>query len=167
MGKKKPGRRTNAKGRSLGEARHVRLYLWLLKSTAYQALDCTARTLLVEFYALYNGMNNGELFLSVREAARRLGVAPNTALKAIRQLEAKGFIRPNQRGSFDWKGGAATSWILTEYEHAGQLATKDFMRWERDGENRKPVSPIATIGIKQCDHEPKNPVRLVRDRLNF
>jgi len=137
----------NAKGRSVGDARHVRLYHWLLKSEAYRSLDCTARALLVEFYSLYNGMNNGELFLSVREAARRLGVAPNTAQKAIRQLEHKGFIRPNQRGSFHWKAGHATSWILTEYEYAGKLATKDFMRWQLNGEKQKPVLRLATGGI--------------------
>jgi hypothetical protein len=137
----------NAKGRSVGAARHVRLYLWLVSSEAYQALDCTARALLVEFYSLYNGMNNGELFLSVREAARRLGVAPNTAMKAIRQLEDKGFIRPNQRGSFHWKAGHATSWILTEFEYSGKSATKDFMRWQPNGEKQKPVLRLATGGI--------------------
>lgn len=144
---KRPGKRMDAKGRSVGDARHVRFYQWLLTSDAYRALDCTARALLVEFYSLYNGMNNGALFLSVREAARRLGVAPNTAQKAIRQLEDKGFIRSKLKGSFDWKGGHATSWILTEFEYAGQLATKDFMRWQPNAEKQKPVLKLATGGI--------------------
>lgn len=131
MPDRRPGRKIDKKGRSKGNDPHVRLYRWLHQSEAYQSLDCTARSLLVEFYALYNGTNNGELFLSVREAARRLGVAPNTAQKAIRALVGRGFIRPRQRGSFHHKGGPATQWILTEFEFAGEPGTKDFMRWRR------------------------------------
>ncbi len=158
--------RMNAKGRSLGEFRHVRLHRWLLNSPAYRALGCTARALLIEIYDLHNGMNNGELFLSVREAARRLGVWPNTALKAIHELEDKGFIRPKQRGSFDWKDGKATSWILTEFAHAGQLPTKDFMGWQPEGEKQKPVSENATDGLNHCDRPAPHPPATRRHGVN-
>ena len=164
--RRKPGKRVDATGRSRGDPKHVRLYQWLLDSDAYRALDCTARALLVEFYALCNGRNNGEIFLSVREAARRLGVAPNTAVKAIRELEAKGFIRPKQRGSFNWKGGKATIWILTEYGHAGELPTKDFMRWRPDPENQNAVSVLAPSRINSCDRAAVEPPARVPRRIN-
>lgn len=135
----------------MGKDRFVCLYHWLLKSEAYRSLNGTARALLVEFYALYNGRNNGELFLSVREAARRLRVAPNTAVKAIAQLQDRGFIRANHVGSFNWKGGNATSWILTEFSFADQLPTKDFMRWRPQAENQKPILVLETDGRKNCD----------------
>lgn len=90
----------------------------------------TARCLEMELKALHNGSNNGNFFLSVREAAKRLGIAPNTAARAFNELEEKGFIKPKQKGAFAWKVRHATSWILTEFEYNGQLATKDFMRWQ-------------------------------------
>ena len=36
--------------------------------------------------------NNGKINLSVRQAAKRLGVTKNTAVKAFHDLQAKGFI---------------------------------------------------------------------------
>jgi hypothetical protein len=77
-----------------------------------------ARSLLVELYAVHDGQNNGALYLSIRDAARRVGVAANTVLRGFRDLECRGFIRPNQRGSFSWKARHATTWVLTEFGHA-------------------------------------------------
>lgn len=130
----------NSKGRMKGELSHVRHYHWMLNSPAWRSLSLKARVLEMELKALYNGMNNGQLFMSVREAANRLGVATNTASKAIEELQEKGFIRPNQKGHFDWKKCPATSWILTEFAFNGALATKDFMRWKE----KKSVSIIET-----------------------
>ncbi len=133
MKPRKAGRRTDATGRSKGESAHVRLYGWELKSVAYRSLSVAARSLLIELKALYNGGNNGDLFLSVREAARRLGVGKNRAGKAFRELRDRGFIRPHHVGAFSLKyesrRGNATSWILTEFALASALPTKDFMRW--------------------------------------
>lgn len=136
--KKRQMNGVTAKGRSKKDTKHVRLHHYLLRSDAYNALPCTARALLVEMYDLYNGQNNGELFLSVREAARRIGTSPNTARKAFAELQEKGFIRVNQAGSFDWKeNGKATSWVLTEHAFNGALPTKEFMRWKPEAGIRK------------------------------
>jgi hypothetical protein len=108
--------------------------LWLLKSAAYSSLGVGARALLVELYALYHGLNNGELFLSIREAARRLGCSSNYAAKCIAELCDRRFIRPHRLGGFNMKSearrGTATCWVLTEFPLGNALAgTKDFMRW--------------------------------------
>jgi len=134
-------------------ARHVRLHFWMMKSPAWRDLTPTARALLVELYALYNGSNNGDLFLSVRDAARRLAVADNTAWRSLQELERHGFIRAAKRGAFHLKVRHATCWILTEFEHAGKLATKDFMRWSQAAEIQKPVAKIETNGSKICDRD--------------
>ena len=115
--------------RKASPEKHVRLHRYLLHSPAYRSLGLPARCLLVELYDLYNGENNGHVFLSVRSAATRLGISKNTAHAAFKQLESRGFIRPNQKSSFDWKKRLATSWILAEFEFAGQLPSKNFMRW--------------------------------------
>jgi DNA-binding MarR family transcriptional regulator len=116
-----------------GHNKFVCLYRYVLGSEAHRSLGLAARCLLVEFYDLYNGSNNGYIFMSVRSAAERLGVSKNTAHKALRELEDRGFVRPHQRSSFDWKKRLATTWILAEYEYAGQPASKEFMRWKPPG----------------------------------
>ena len=64
-------RKLNRKGRNKWEAKHVRLYDYMLSSTAYLSLTCPARAVLIEIARVYNGANNGRLGLSVRAAAKR------------------------------------------------------------------------------------------------
>lgn len=138
---KRRGGKSDPTGRTMGAGAHVRLYRWLLNSEAWRSLPCEARALLVELYALHNGANNGSLFLSVREGARRLGVGKTTAARAFADLLDRGFIRPNVQGAFSRKVRHATSWVLTEFEYGGQLATKDFARWQSSGKIQNTVPP--------------------------
>lgn len=149
--KPKSGRRVNATGRSEGGESHVRLYGWELKSPAYRALSIGGRALLIELKALYNGRNNGELFLSVRDAAGRLGVSKNYAWDRFWELRRLGFIRPHRVGAFNLKSearrGEATSWVLTEFALGPALPTKDFMHWRP---SRLPVAEIhSTVPIER------------------
>ena len=152
-------------GRASRDGKHVRDYEWMLCCEAYQSLDCVQRCLLHELKRLYAGTNNGELFLSVRRAAALLGVHKDTAARAFKYLENRGFIRAQQRGHFDWKtggddkpGGPATTWILTEFEHAGQLAAKSFMAWRPTPEALAWMPP----GGDKKKHGPKS-----RDKLSL
>src|SRR5258708_1232645 len=99
----KTGRRTDPTGRSRGDARHARLYGWMLNSPAYRSLTPLARALLIELYALHNGKNNGELYLSVRDAAKRLNVGKTKAAPAFAELVDRQFIKARQTGDFLWK----------------------------------------------------------------
>jgi hypothetical protein len=139
------------RAKSSGPLKHVRLHRWLLESPAYRSLSLAARCLMVELYDRFNGENNGNVFLSVRDAAACLGIGKNRAGEAFGELEAKGFIRARQRGSFQWKTRQATTWVLTEYEFAGQPATKSFMRW-RPAENQNSVPLAGTVGMPGRDH---------------
>lgn len=123
------GRGTDATGRSIGSTRFLMLEHWVLKSTAWRSLPPASRALYVELAQRFNGSNNGEISLSVREAARLLHIAKDTASSCFHELEAKGFIRRNVCGSFNWKRKHATMWILTEHPFGDQLATKDFASW--------------------------------------
>ena len=143
--KRKHGQRVDPTGRSKGEARHARLYHWETGSAAFRSLEIGARALLLEFKALHNGSNNGSLFMSVREAAKRLCCSKNLAGRMLDQLQDRGFIRPNKKGGFNVKatrgGGAATTWILTEYPigEAQGAGTRDFMRWPPPEEKHSAV----------------------------
>ena len=128
--RRKVGRGVDAKGRSRSDAKHVRLYWWLLGSPAYRHLTCYGRSLLVEFVYRHNGENNGRISMSVREASTLLNVAPGTAIKALGDLQVKGFIKPALRGSFDLKKRHATEWTLTMEPLGEAEPTKDFMQWK-------------------------------------
>ncbi len=123
------GRGHNRTGRSRGGDRFVKLEHWMLKSPAWRALPPAARALYVALAQRYNGLNNGQISVSVREAARDVNIAKDTASKTFHQLEAIGFIRCHVCGSFNWKLRHATTWILTEFPVGEEAATKDFMSW--------------------------------------
>lgn len=126
---KRRGRKHDATGRSVGDVRFVMLEHYMLASAAWKSLKCPSRALYVALRQRYNGSNNGKISMSAREAASELHIAKDTATICFRDLERKGFIRVAQKGSFNWKQGMATTWILTADAFNGELATKDFMRW--------------------------------------
>jgi hypothetical protein len=126
----------------------------MMKTPAWQSLAIGPRQLLVELYNLYNGSNNGQLFLSVRDAAKRLHVTPNTVSPWFGVLIETGFIKVAQRGTFSLKSRHATSWTLTEFPLGDDLPTKEFARWRSTDEIQKPVSKSETDGIKNCDRGP-------------
>ena len=138
-------RKHNRKGRTKGGERFVKLDHYFLKSQAWRSLKPVQRALYLELAMRFNGTNNGEIALSVRDGARLVRAGKDTISRAFHQLEFKGFIRRNQCGSFDWKLRHATTWILTEHKLGDQLATKDFMRWRpsktEPGPQNKPKRP--------------------------
>ncbi|WP_428629858.1 hypothetical protein [Sphingopyxis sp.] len=116
MTRKGKARRPDATGRSL-TSRFVRLDHRLLRSNSYRGLYPNARALLVELAMLDNGSNNGSLYLSVRDAAHRMGVADLTAAsRAFDELAETGFIEMTQEGHFNIKASEksrARCWRLT------------------------------------------------------
>lgn len=153
MAGKRKSRAVDATGRNKYD-RHVRLHHWLLESPAWRSLNPCARAALIEFYSLYNGSNNGDIFLSVRHLAERLGINPRTASKALADLTERGFIRVRQKGSFNQKVKSATIWILTEFSYADQLPGKDFMRWQPPVKIQNTVARSASDGCTQYHRGP-------------
>jgi hypothetical protein len=98
----------NRTGRSKGEARHIRLYHWLLASPAWRSLKPVERAAYVDI------------------ASRYAGHGSNKA------LQERGFIVLTKRGAFSLKLRHATEWRRTEFPcdvtHA--VPSKDFMRWQ-------------------------------------
>lgn len=162
--------KTNAKGRGKSEPLHARLYDVLVHSPAYRSLSPYARSLYTELKLLYRPGHNGETYLSVRRAADLLGtvqltqggedngkpveprvgapIAKATAEKAFGELLSRGFIKMAKAGTFNWKQGKATTWILTEYPIGDALATKDYRDWT--------PGPIAPRARRLAPHERKS-----------
>lgn len=130
----------DATGRSKGGVRYVKLNHWMLNTVAWRSLRPASRVLYIELAKLYNGSNNGDLWLSVRDAGKLIRVNKDTAASCFRELEDKGFIKRNRCGSFIWKLKQATTWILTEFDFQEDSATKDFTRWRPEKEKHGPKS---------------------------
>jgi len=149
--------KTDAKGRNKKDARHVRHYEVTLASPAYRALSCYGRALLTELKRLYNGDNNGRLYLSLRAAAEAINANKDTAGKAFSELRAKGFIRPNQIGAYSQKVSPdgsmrATTWILSEFAFGDELASKEYMRWRSAADDvLEPPTKTKRGAIRQTD----------------
>ena len=128
--------RINAAGRST-RVLHVRMDHPVFYSAAYRALSPTARALLWELIGLFNGSNNGEIYLSVRDAERLLGVASDAAVtRAFRELQAHLLVVAVQPGSFGRKVAHATTWRLTFAHTPGAGPTRDYTKWKAPAGSR-------------------------------
>jgi hypothetical protein len=145
-------------GRNKFGPRHVRIHHWEMDCPAWKQMSVYGRALVIELRSRFNGGNNGEIHLSVREAAKALNCHRDTAAKALRDVEAKGWVQTNQKGSFDWKGGAATTFILANEQMGDKSATKNFMSWKPAPENTKAGTTkpahVAQNGTTKPDHVP-------------
>ncbi|MGQ7830449.1 hypothetical protein [Altererythrobacter sp. Z27] len=125
-------RRVNATGRSEGHTgRFSRLPQGVQFGNACQSLSPNARSLLLELISIYNGENNGSLYLSMRDAAARMGVADLTAAsREFDDLQALGFIEMTVDSAF--RGGSSSTsrarcWRLAFGNGPGRkLATHDY-----------------------------------------
>jgi hypothetical protein len=94
-------KRHNQTGRSAQRhEQYAPLSYPMLKSPAWRSLGGSAIKVLLELHTRFHGMNNGELFLGLDEAARTLGIGKATAKAAFDQLVEKGFLRLTKRGIF-------------------------------------------------------------------
>lgn len=109
--------KVNAKGQNDLTDRFVRLPHKLLSSGAYRSLGVTARALLVELIMLDFGSNNGSLYLSLRDAADRLGFSDHHSVSAaFNELLDRGFVRCTKEAHFQIKTAdqsRARCWCLT------------------------------------------------------
>ena len=131
MSKRQQKNKPNATGRN-PTGRFVRLPHPLLHSPAYRSLSPNARSLLTELTMLHNGTNNGSLYLSVGDAAARLGVIdPHTAARAFDELEERGFISMTKDAHFKVKASEhsrARTWRLDWLPGpGGRFARFDFL----------------------------------------
>ena len=109
-GKHKRKARVDAKGRNpdaVGtEDRVLILRRSFWHSPHIAACSGASRALIVELQAMFNGGNNGELFLSVRDAADRLGFTDlEAAQNAVAEVERLGLVTVTANGSFAMKAG--------------------------------------------------------------
>lgn len=90
-------------------------------------LSVGGRSLHMELIRRFKGNNNGEIYLSCREASRMLCVSKNTAATYFHALEELGFIVKTQEAYLGFDGqGKATKWRLTHLPYQDRIPTHDY-----------------------------------------
>ena len=141
---RKAWRKVNAKGRNK-HAKHVRLYGSMMDSAAWRNLPPTARCVWLELKRRYNGSNNGEIPLSCREAAKLVNVSKDTAARALRMLQERGFAKIGRPSGFNVKIRLSTRWILTDEPLGDCRPTNEWRDW-RPGKNLEHGPMSGTYG---------------------
>ena len=108
---------------------------------AWHSLKPAERAVYLEVARVYNGCNNGSLALSVRDAADRCNINKDTAGRALRVLEERGFIECVTPGGFSRKTPHATEWRLTEWpcDRSHAPATKAYQAWRPTAAESPPI----------------------------
>lgn len=142
-------RKKSWKGKRGMEEQYAPLPYPLLKSKAWRSLSGAAVKVYLELHTRFNGGNNGQLHLSMNEAAEALGIGKATVQRAFAELQNRGFLVLTNPGN--WYHRRAHDWRLTTKATmtvAGSVAaTNDWRAWVPEktgrGSNTEPsASPM-------------------------
>lgn len=125
--------KANKKGRTENEA-FIRLPRGVTGCAAWRSLSCEATRLLLCIWARHNGVNNGQVGYSHREARDALHVGSRKVVAAFAELQDRGFLVAHTKGSFSWKNGAgagkSSEWEITAEACDGQPAKRLYRNWQ-------------------------------------
>jgi DNA-binding transcriptional MocR family regulator len=119
------------KRKSLGP--FVAVPLAILDTPAWRATDFIAQALWIALrrHLRNDGLNNGKIWLSCRDAAKVLGVNKDTITHRYAELEHYGFLRQTAGGFLGCDGhGIATRFRFTDLAHGTHPATRDYEKWD-------------------------------------
>jgi hypothetical protein len=137
-----------------------------IRTPAWKAMSPSARCIYIALRQRYssNFKNNGKLYLSVRQAAKEVGVNKETAARGFREIQHYGFgvITSGPCLGVDGKG-KAPHWRLTEVGYMADPPTRDFLHWDGTkfqeqksktlyGKSRHPVRKIQTLVSGKSGH---------------
>jgi hypothetical protein len=111
----------------------VPLPLTILDTPAWRATDFIARALWIELRRKLrnDGLNNGKIWLSCRDAAEKIGGNKDTIARRYAELEHYGFLRKTTEGFLGVDGcGIAPHYRFTDLAHGTHPATRDYEKWD-------------------------------------
>jgi hypothetical protein len=119
------------KRKSLGP--FVAVPLAILDTPAWRATEFIAQALWIALrrHLRNDGLNNGKIWLSCRDAAKVLGVNKDTITHRYAELEHYGFLHQTAGGFLGCDGhGIATRFRFTDLAHGTHPATRDYEKWD-------------------------------------
>jgi hypothetical protein len=111
----------------------VALPLPILDTPAWRAMDHIARLLWIALRRKLrnDGLNNGKIYLSCRNAAEAIGGNKDTIARRFAELEHYGFLRKTTEGFLGVDGrGIAPHYRFTDLAHGTHPATRDYEKWD-------------------------------------
>ena len=148
------------KGKRSRSGRFTIVYDALMKTDAWSTLKPGPRALYLELKRRFNGVNNGQIFLSHRDAAKALNVSKNTVGPWFKELASRGFIHETQGAFLGPSGmGQASLWAISEEPTADGLPAK---RTYRHWKNENPVPKTGRRRTKNADLLREMEVRMVK-----
>lgn len=118
------------KGRRKKAAPFVMMSKNMVGCPAWRKMSGSALKVYCVVDCRFKGANNGQISLSVREAAEASGLAVGTARRALAELQELGFIKCHMKGSYSLKIRHASEWEITSRPLApGKPAKNTFMSW--------------------------------------
>ena len=134
-----------------GGPRHVQLPEWVQATDAWASMKPGPRALDVELKRGFKGGNNGQMFLSHRDAAKALNVGRDTVAGYFAELKERGFIVETKGHCLGPSGiGQSATYALTELPVESQSATKEFMAWRKQKPSRKTRHYLAGKSNHPC-----------------
>lgn len=151
--------RHNKRGRSQNAVEHFTMSIRsTMEEPAWRALSTSAQALYPWLKFEWRGPkanNNGKIRLSVRQAAAKIGVRPDTAAAAFRDLQRKGFIVQTEHACLGLEGeGKAPAYEMTELKMPGaaQDGRKLYREWQPGKDfpviAANPNNPSGANGVK-------------------
>jgi hypothetical protein len=105
----------------------------VLDAPAWRAMDHIARLLWIALRRRLrnDGLNNGKIYLSCRNAAEIIGGNKDTIARRYAELEHYGFLRKTTEGFLGVDGrGIAPHYRFTDLAHGTHPATRDYEKWD-------------------------------------
>jgi hypothetical protein len=133
---------------------YVAVPIAIMSATAWRTMSPEGRLLWIELRSRVrnDGLNNGKIFRSCRDAAKALGLHKDTVARRYAENEHYGFLRKTSEGFLGSDGrGIAARYRFTDLAYGTHAATRDFETWDgsiftsREGRKKqKPVLPRRT-----------------------
>ena len=127
-------------------SKYARILLYVVNTDAWRALGTASHSLFILLSLEWKGPkynNNGKITLSARQAAERMGVTRDTAAKAFRDLQAKGFIVVTKGGSLGVTGhGKCPEYEITCIEMPQREKSNRFLYWTSGNDFDVFVHPV-------------------------
>ncbi len=118
-------------GRESKKERFCALSFQVVDSMAFQHLSHPGVRVLVLIKRRFNGVNNGNICLSCRDVEKVCRMSRNTASRALKELQQKGFITQTRLGYFANGGNVASAWKLNTDKNVGECRpSNEWKKWK-------------------------------------
>lgn len=101
----------------------------LIRSKAFRSLSGNACAIFLQMADVWSE-KNPDIAFGARHAAKLLGIHPDTAKKALLELQEKGFIVKTVECNYYQK--RAREYRLTYREYNGKQPTNDYLAWTKE-----------------------------------